>query len=185
MPKSGDPLRGEFSIPAARHARAPLTARRLSRGWTVLSTLPNIRSHACANQILGLEEALSRMARPPRLYHVSADAAAHWHEVDHYHATLAAPGFTLEGCDGRSRSNFKDAFGVGVSGHRRIAHGLFALNRGVFVDAEIPVDQLRAPEIQDFVRRLRASMRAEGSGAPRRAPPSSRPGQRRHGRKDR
>jgi hypothetical protein len=147
----------------------------------VVSTLPNIRSHACADQILGLEEALSRMARPPRLFHVSADAAVHWHEVDHYHAKLKAPGFTLEGCDPRSRSNFKDAFGVGVMGHRRIAHGLFALNRGVFVDAEIPVDQLRPPEIQDFMRRLRSSMRAGERGAPQRAPTSLSPERRRHG----
>lgn len=153
-PDLGAPLRGEFAIAPARHARTPLLASDLRAGWVVLSTLPNIEKHACISQILDLEEAIVKMDPRPRLVHVSADEAHHWHEVDHIHPDLRAPGFTLASTSPRDRAAFTAAFGVGVRGKPRIAHGLFGLRDGTFEDAEIPYDQMQSPNVVEFVARL-------------------------------
>jgi len=153
-PVLGSPLRGEFALAPARHARSPLLASDLRAGWIVLSTLPNIEKHACIVQILDLEEALVKMEPRPRLVHVSADEADHWHEVDHIHPDLTAPGYTLASTSPRDRAAFTAAFGVGVRGKRRIAHGLFDLRDGTFENAEIPYDQMEPPNVVGFVARL-------------------------------
>jgi hypothetical protein len=158
QPRPGERLRGEFSIPPARYASAPLTCRDLSRGWVVVSTLPNIHKRACSTQILGLEEKLLKFERRPRLAHVSADPAEHWREVGHFHPNLRARGYTLDGSDAHSRAAFKAAFGVGVRENKRIAHGLFALHNGAFVAAEIPRDQMTPPPIEGFVHKLAHAM---------------------------
>lgn len=156
-PALGSPLRGEFAIAPARHATTPLLASELRTGWVVVSTLPNIEKHACIYQILDLEEALAKMTERPRLYHVSGDEAHHWHEVDHIHPHLRAPGYTLAATAPEDRAAFSSNFGVGVRGSRRIAHGLFALRNGTFEDADIPYDQMTAPAVDDFVQRLHRS----------------------------
>jgi hypothetical protein len=46
-----------------------------------------------------------------------------------------------------------------VQGHRRIAHGLFALLDGVFILAQIPFHQMRSPDVHDFLMRLRRLQR--------------------------
>lgn len=153
-PVLGSPFRGEFAIAPARHASAPLLASDLRAGWVVLSTLPNIEKHACIFQILDLEEAVVKMEPRPRLIHVSADEAHHWHEVDHIHPHLRAPGYTLASTSLEDRAAFTAAFGVGVRGSRRIAHGLFGLRDGTFEDAEIPYDQMEPPNVVEFVTRL-------------------------------
>lgn len=169
-PRPGDALAGEFTIPAARFAEADLTSGHLQRGWVVLSTLPNIRRHACASQILDLEEGILLFPHPPRLYHVSGDEAVHWKEVDHFHPDLKAPGFTLHGASDASRLGFTRAFGVGVRGRHRIAHGLFALRDGEFFDVEIPDDQMQPPPVEAFLHRLAHTM-----GQTPRAPLERRP----------
>lgn len=153
-PVLGSPLRGEFAIAPARHARTPLLASDLRAGWVILSTLPNIEKHGCIAQILDLEEAVGKMEPRPRLVHVSADEAHYWHEVDHIHPHLTAPGYTLASTSSEDRAAFTAAFGVGVRGRQRIAHGLFGLREGTFEDAQIPYDQMKSPDVVEFVARL-------------------------------
>jgi hypothetical protein len=154
MPKPGDRLRGRFSIPAARHARMPLTDEALATGLVIVSTLPNIEKHACMAQIVELEERGREVFPGGRLVHVSADQADHWREVDQFHPDMRAEGYSLCCADPASRAAFVESFGVGVEGHHRIAHGLFALRHGVFLAAEIPGDQMRTPEVREFIERL-------------------------------
>jgi len=153
-PKVGTSLVGKFAIAPAHFAPAPLLDADLRHGPVVVSTLPNIEKHACIFQIVDLEEELARFDPPPRLVHVSADSARHWREVQQYHPELRAPGYTLGETDAPSRDAFKAAFGVGVRGHRRIAHGLFALRDGTFLAAEIPEDQMSPPPVKQFLHQL-------------------------------
>jgi hypothetical protein len=153
-PRVGTSLVGEFSLAPAHFAPVPLVAADLRHGPAVVSTLPNIEKHACIFQIVDLEKELARFDPPPRLVHVASDSARYWREVEQYHPELKAPGYTLGETDAHSRDAFKAAFGVGVRGHRRIAHGLFALRDGIFLAAEIPEDQMSPPPVKLFLHRL-------------------------------
>ena len=153
-PRVGTSLVGEFALAPAHFAPVPLLAADLRHGPAVVSTLPNIEKHACIYQIVNLEEELARFSPPPRLVHVASDSARHWKEVEQYHPELRAPGYALAETDADSRDAFKAAFGVGVRGHRRIAHGLFALRDGIFLAAEIPDDQMSPPPVKLFLHRL-------------------------------
>jgi peroxiredoxin len=128
-PRVGDRLVADFEISAAWNASQRMKSEDLRKGWVVLSTLPNIQSHACSSQIFDLEQGLRTFEVPPRLFHVSADESHHWREVGEFHPELESPGFTICGADS-SREAFCLAFGVGVVGHNRIPHGLFALKNG-------------------------------------------------------
>jgi len=140
-----------FAIPPARNATEPLVFSDLTRGKVFVSTLPDISKHACAAQILGLEEQVRHRAPEARLVHVSADAPHFWDEVDHFHRDLTASGYSLFGADEESARAFGQLFGVAVKGNRRIAHGLFALQDGIVVAAEIPYQQLGIPSIGRFM----------------------------------
>lgn len=153
-PRVGTTLVGEFALAPAHFAPEPLLAADLRDGPAVVSTLPNIEKHACIFQIVDLERELARFDPPPRLVHVASDSARHWTEVEQYHPELRAPGYSLGETDAPSRDAFKAAFGVGVRGHRRIAHGLFALQDGVFLAVEIPDDQMSPPPVRQFLHRL-------------------------------
>jgi hypothetical protein len=153
-PRVGTSLVGEFALAPAHYAAGPLLAVDLRHGPVVVSTLPNIEKHACIFQIVDLEEELARFDPPPRLVHVSSDSARHWTEVKQYHPELRAPGYTLGETDAHSCDAFKAAFGVGVRGHRRIAHGLFALRDGIFLAVDIPDDQMSAPPVKLFLHQL-------------------------------
>jgi hypothetical protein len=154
LPRPGDLLGPEpFAIPPARHANAPLTPASLMRGLALVSTLPNIARHACAAQILGLEEGALHRLEDFRLVHVSADEPACWREVDHFHPDLRAEGFSLHDADAESRRAFGAAFGIAVQGHHRIAHGLFALIDGLFLAADVPFDQMATPDVAAFLGR--------------------------------
>lgn len=152
-PKVGDRLEGAFAVPPARWTRHALEARQLEHGVAVVSTLPNIRAHACHVQILGLEEKLHSYLPTARLYHVSSDGLDAWSEVDEYHPNLRACGYTLDGADSSVADSFRGAFGVGVVAHARIAHGLFLLVDGVFRLVHIPRQQLGAVRVTAFLRR--------------------------------
>jgi hypothetical protein len=158
-PREGEALDRElrFSIPAARNTEVPLADAALREGAIVVSTLPNIGRHACLAQIVLLHEHLPSA----RVVHVSADAPAHWREVDAYHPDVSAPGYSLHGADPASRDAFCRAFGVGVEGKARIAHGLFALRDGVFTAVEIPTIQVGTPDVPGFLSRLRDSVRSD------------------------
>jgi hypothetical protein len=153
-PSPGDRLTAEFTIPAARLADTPLTADELRRGLVLVSTLPNIQKHACMAQIVELEEHGSEELSEWTIVHVSADHEDHWREVDRFHPNVRASGYSLCCADPASREAFVSAFGVGVEDHHRIAHGLFALRDGVFLEVEIPHDQMRPAEVSGFLQRL-------------------------------
>lgn len=154
-PRPGDVLFGHFAVPPARHAAAPLTHEDLASGLVVLSTLPNIRKHACLAQIVDVDELAPRALPGARIAHVAADAAEHWAEVDRFHRAVVAPGYTLHGADAVSRDSFGRAFGVAVAGHGRIAHGLFALRDGLFLAADVPFEQMAPPDVRAFLARVR------------------------------
>ncbi len=167
VPRRGERLTAEFVIPAARLADKPLTADSLRCGLVVLSTLPNIEKHACLAQIVDLEE--QGHARLPGLtiVHVSADHEDHWREVDRFHSNIRSAGYSLCCADPVHREAFVLAFGVGVEDHHRIVHGLFALQDGVFVEVEIPHDQMRAAAVRGFLERLVGRIEAPSSPTPR------------------
>lgn len=164
VPVPGAPLQGKFVIPAARRADRPLTAEDLCRGVILVSTLPNIHKHACLSQIVDLEERGRALSEQLRIVHVSADHESHWQEVDQFHPDIQAAGYSLCSADDASREAFVTAFGVGVEGHHRIAHGLFLLRAGVFLKSEVPTDQMRSVEVTQFLRDAsRCLMTAERS----------------------
>lgn len=154
VPSRGEQLAAEFVIPAARLADKPLTADELRSGLVVVSTLPNIEKHACLAQIVDLEERGCEQLPGFRIVHVSADHEDHWREVDRFHPNIRAAGYSLCCADPGSREAFVLAFGIGVEDHHRIAHGLFALRDGMFLEVEIPHDQMRPVEVRGFLERL-------------------------------
>ena len=143
-----------FTIPPARNASEPLTPASLRSGLALVSTLPNIGRHACAAQILDFEEQALRRLESFRMVHVSTDAASFWSEVDHFHPGLGAQGFSLFDADQESLTAFGLSFGVAVEGHRRIAHGLFALVDGMFLATEVPFQQMAVPNVGRFLDRV-------------------------------
>jgi len=159
LPQPGRALVDVFTLPAARRATEPLTDADLRRGTVVVSTLPNIQRHACVAQIVQLEEECAHRFPTVRIVHVSQDEAIHWREVDRFHGGVTASSYTLAGASESSRVSFTWAFGVGVLGHRRIAHGLFALRDGVFIAAEVPFHQMHAPDVSGFVRAFDGELR--------------------------
>ncbi|MCS6285361.1 MAG: hypothetical protein H8K08_08010 [Nitrospira sp.] len=166
VPSRGERLTAEFVIPAARLADKPLTAHELRRGLVVVSTLPNIQKHACLAQIVELEERGHEHLPRLRILHVSADHAEHWREVDRFHPNIQSAGYSLCCADPASRAAFIQAFGVGVEDHHRIAHGLFALQDGIFLEVEIPHDQMRPAAVRDFLGRLIGAPGGPSSPAP-------------------
>jgi len=155
-PVAGDLLGGDFALPAGRNTTSPLTRASLCRGAVIVSTLPDIGKHACALQVLDLEEHVRTELPGVRLVHVASDDASRWNEVDWYHPDLRAEGYTVAGAPAASRRAFTSAFGVGVSGSDRVAHGLFALRDGRFEVVDIPVQQLGSPDVHGFLRALAA-----------------------------
>lgn len=154
MPQVGERLESSFSIPAARHAESPLSAAELLQGLVIVSTLPNIQKHACIAQIVALETQAKERVPSARVVHISSDHADHWLEVDRFHPDVETPGYSLCCADPASRQAFAQAFGVGVVAHQRIAHGLFALDEGVFVAVAIPEDQMRTAEVAASMEQL-------------------------------
>ena len=165
VPRPGERLRAKFTIPAARRADRPLTTEDLCRGLILVSTLPNIHKHACLSQIVDLEERSRALSEPLRIVHVSADHESYWQEVDQFHPNIQAAGYSLYSADPASRGAFVTAFGVGVEGHPRIAHGLFLLREGMFLKSEVPTDQMQSVEVTQFLRdSARCLMAADRSG---------------------
>ncbi|MBA5867322.1 MAG: hypothetical protein GDA67_11590 [Nitrospira sp. CR1.3] len=166
-PVRGERLAAEFVIPAARLADKPLTAADLRQGLVAVSTLPNIQKHACLAQIVDLEERGRGRLPGLRIVHVSSDHEEHWKEVDRFHPDIRSAGYSLCCADPASREAFVLAFGVGVEDRHRIAHGLFALRDGIFLQVEIPHDQMRSAEVGGFLERLIGGTEAPSSPTPR------------------
>jgi hypothetical protein len=151
LPRPGSRLEASFSIPHARNATRPLGADDLRRGLVVLTTLPNIQKHACIVQITHVAELVPKRLPAAATFHVGSDDRRHWAEVDRFHPDVKEPGYSLAQATLEDREAFKRAFGVGVIGSQRIAHGLFALEDGLFLAAMVPEDQLKAPAVERFV----------------------------------
>lgn len=166
VPVRGERLTAEFVIPAARLAEKPLTAECLRRGVVVVSTLPNIQKHACLAQIVELEERGHERIPGLRVVHISADHEEHWREVDQFHPNVRSAGYSLCCTEPASREAFVRAFGVGVEDHHRIAHGLFALQDGIFLLTDIPGDQMRPAEVGRFIERLTEEIGASSCTMP-------------------
>jgi hypothetical protein len=165
-PRVGARLATAFAVLPVRSVSSALTQDDLSAGVVVVSTLPNIRAHACHVQVLDLEEMLPRYLPTARLCHVTSDGVDAWREVDEYHPNLCACGYTLEGVAPAARQSFGEAFGVGVQSHSRVAHGLFLLVNGIFRLVHIPRQQLGSPNVSAFLRRSARIVRALESEAP-------------------
>ena len=133
----------------------PLTEQTLADGLVIVSTLPNIGMHACAAQIVHLEEHASAEYPNARVVHVSSDGREYWREVEDYHGDLKAAGYTLADASAEDRLAFCTALGVGVKESRRVAHGLFALQDGVFLASQVPEEQMETPDVHNFLAELR------------------------------
>lgn len=149
-PRVGERLDAEFEIKPARNSKKSLTKKELSKGLTIVSTLPNIHTNACHYQVLDLENLSKKIIPEAKIFHISSDAISHWKEVDEIHPDLKAYGFSLYESELKDREYFTKAFGVGVEGNVRIAHGLFGLYNGIFCAAYIPIQQMGNPDIHYF-----------------------------------
>ncbi len=140
-----------FRLPPAYNTKKALSERDLEQGLVILSTLPNIHSHACAAQVLDLEEECKRRELNAKILHVACDCPDHWDEVRKLHPFLKAKGFTFEDANQKDINVFSESLGVGVKGSKRIAHGLFAFLDGSLVKAYIPRQQYGIPNIKKFL----------------------------------
>lgn len=147
-----------FAKPA-RKANKDLTLKDLSKGLVIVSTLPNIRSHACSIQIMDLEMEVQKHLPHAKIIHVASDPASGWEEVEKIHPFLNAPGYTLHGVDSKSVLLFKKMFGVGVQGSHRIAHGLFAILEGKVLVSYIPRQQYGSPNIHRFIQKVKNKLK--------------------------
>jgi hypothetical protein len=153
-PAPGVCLRDDFEIPAARAAQPYLDRATLCDGLVFLSTLPDIRKHACVAQVLGLERHVRACLPAARIHHVASDAPEWWTEVDEYHPDTTAGGYCLALAEPASAEVFRTVFGVGVVGSHRVAHGLFAMLHGVILASDVPAQQFGTPEVDRFVARV-------------------------------
>lgn len=162
-PIAGDRLVLPFELPPARRAQEPLTREQMACGLWVVSTLPNIGKSSCSSQVAQLDEVIRHADGPVQVAYVSSDPAPNWAEVDQYHPDVSGAAFTLDGAKERDRHAFEETFGIGVTGHRRVARGLFALLDGVFVAAQVPYQQGESLRVGPFLLRLQNLLAAFGS----------------------
>lgn len=151
---AGDRIDADFTILPARGTREPLSGARIRGGLVLMTTLPNIHAHACAAQIVQTEALVRAHLSSAEILHVASDGPECWAEVDHYHADVRAPGYSLQ--LSRDGDVFRNTFGVGVRGSDRIARGLFSFYRGVVLAADVPLNQMRTPDVRRFVERTRS-----------------------------
>ncbi len=154
VPKLGDRILTKIKALPARRTKTNLTEKKLLKGLVIVSTLPNIRSHACSQQVLDLEIESKKLFPKCKIFHIASDPESGWEEVDKLHPFLKSPGFTLTGIKKQEKDTFKSCFGVGVCDHHRMAHGLFALLDGEFIAIYIPRQQLGTPNIKSFLNKI-------------------------------
>jgi peroxiredoxin len=157
-PKKGTQIHSNFYAIPARKAKTELKKRDLSRGLVIVSTLPNIHSFACSQQVLDLELETKKLYPKARIFHIACDPKSGWEEVEKLHPFLESPGYTIHGVGKKEADSFKNSFGVGVEGNRRIAHGLFALQNGKFMVSYIPRQQYGIPNIKKFLKQVQAAL---------------------------
>lgn len=154
-PKPGLRLPNRFYANPARNAKKKLSIKEIQKGLVILSTLPNVRSNACSQQVLDLELALKGWEPKPKLFHISVDPATDWVEIDELHPFLDSQGFTLSSVPKEISEEFSRKLGIKVKGNRRLAHGLFAFLDGELILSYIPRQQYGIPNIKGFLKKLK------------------------------
>lgn len=170
-PSVGRRLVATFEAPRLDRARC-LSADDLKVGLHIVATLPNVRKRECALQIARLEKHVESARLRASLHYVTADDDSAWEVPASLHPGLPERAHCLLRAPLPDREAFKEAFGVGVVGERRIARGLFALTEGVFSFVAIPQNQLEGPSVKLFVTALAKRVELEGRGC---TPPKDRP----------
>jgi len=158
-PTLGGLLNYSFILPDARgpnHILTPsITEADLKKGLVIISTLPNIQKQHCLQQIKELESLTYKLLpRSTKIFHVSADDRSDWKKAEEHLASVRFHAYTLADAAEESVVSFKAAFGVGVKGTHRIAHGLFALLNGKFINLQVPDDQLGVPNVPLFLKEI-------------------------------
>jgi peroxiredoxin len=154
QPKYGQKLANNITAKPARKTKEALGSTQLSQGLVFVSTLPNIRSFACSQQVLDLEVESKKKFPKSKIFHIASDLL---------HPFLSSPGFTLCGLSKDEKERFKSSFGVGVENENRIAHGLFALLDGKFIASYIPRQQYGVPNIKLFLNKVEKNLKLNAS----------------------
>ncbi|MDF3819389.1 hypothetical protein P3G55_05740 [Leptospira sp. 96542] len=126
----------------------------INKGYFFISTLPNVKSHACGAEVYDLEILLSEKGIDAKICHISSDGKSSWSEVKKLHPNLKGLEFSLDGCDKEMVQNFKESLGIGVTSSHRLAHGIFAYKDGKLVKSLIPKQQYGVPNIKKFINEL-------------------------------
>ena len=162
LPHPGRALVDVFTLPAILRGTPPLTEADLVRGTVVVATLPSIQRNASVVRLVELEGVCAQRHPSARIVLVSQEESVQSNEVDCCRGRMSAASYTLSGASESSRVSFAWAFGVGVLGDQRIAHGLFALRDGVFVAADVPFDQMQLPDVSGVLTALDGALRSLG-----------------------
>jgi len=141
-----------FIIHPALNTKNRRTSSQLKKGNVIISTLPNIKSNACINQIYDISNIINKRKLPIKVFNVSSDSPNNWVTVDKLHHDLHAKGYTIYNASEESINNFKETFGIGVLESQRIAHGLFGLKNGKIIHSMIPRQQMGNPDARKFLR---------------------------------
>lgn len=152
-PAIGSVLDHTFLIPEAIGNSAVADVN-LKKSLVIVSTLPNVQKDHCIQQILELENLAKKLLpSATKIHHVSSDTRLDWRSAQNK-IKIPIKAYTLHDAVPVSRLEFKEAFGVGVVGNDRIAHGLFALFKGQFVAVQIPSEQLGIPNVSLFINHV-------------------------------
>ncbi|GBF48674.1 hypothetical protein LPTSP4_01740 [Leptospira ryugenii] len=157
VPKPGDSLEVQFSLPWAWNTKSRLRPKSIQTGLVIVSTLPNIKSNECSMQVLSLEEEVNARKIKAKIFHVASDKKSNWKAVVSLHPFLKAKGYILEEAEKDDVETFKQALGVGVKGSKRIVHGLFAFLDGKLIKSYIPRQQYGIPNIKRFLDAIQRS----------------------------
>jgi hypothetical protein len=153
-PKIESYLERKFFIPEAIGNSAVADVN-MKKGLIIVSTLPNIQKEHCIQQVVELQTITYKLLpSSTKIFHFSSDTRLDWKAAEKHLAGLHIKAYTLYDAVHRSVVEFKAAFGVGVQGTPRIAHGLFALINGKFVNIQIPDDQLGIPNVPLFLKNV-------------------------------
>lgn len=154
-PKPGQKLALKPKLPGVYNTRKDFGSVAKEKGYLFVSTLPNVKTHACSAQVYELETLLAEKGIEATICHISSDGKSSWSEVKKLHPGLKCLGFTLQEADKETVLTFKESLGVGVSNSHRLAHGLFAYKDGKLIGSLIPKQQYGSPNIKKFLSKIK------------------------------
>lgn len=162
-PSLGSPWVGTKAFQPSYNTRSAFPRLEKRKTLVLISTLPNVRSFACAAQVLDLEEEMRRSGIPCEIFHISSDKKDAWQEVQKLHPHLRAKGYTLDKDAKTNVLAFKEYLGIGVKGSHRLAHGIFAFLHGKLIHSLIPKQQYGVPNIKRFVKEIKSLLQNENT----------------------